>query len=363
MRVGALDYLACPDTGAPLRLEVQHQEDGHVLEGVLVNVYDATRRYPIRRGVPRFVETEQLPQAQRDTIETFTYKWSRIPDYAHAQTTKNSREAWYCERFGFKRGDPDVRDFLRTARLVLEAGTGTGVDTDLLARNCGALVFGVDISQAIDLAYARLHHHERIVLLQADIGRLPFRPDTFDVVSCDQVLHHTPDPPAYYKHLVRVLHPGGRMLLYVYRIKGPLREFADDYLRAMLTQAPLEQCLDFSERMTRFGHALSQLQATVAIADDIPELGIKRGVYDIQRLVYDHVVKCFWNKDYDFITNTMINFDWYRPQHAFRYSEADIRAWSTAAGLAILHIDVSPSGISTIMQKRSAQEHPQRGAG
>lgn len=363
MRAFAAEYLVCPDTGAPLRLTVHHQEDGEIREGELISTCDETRRYPIRHGVPRFVDAEQLPHAQRETIEAFAYKWSRIPNYAHAQATKSSREHWYYERFGFKRGDRDVRDFLHTARFVLEAGTGTGVDTDLLARNFGGLLFGVDISSAIDLAYERLHQHERIVLVQADIGRLPFRPDFFDVVSCDQVLHHTPDPPAYYKRLVRVLHPGGRMLLYVYRMKGPLREFADDYLRTLCTQAPLEQCLDFAERMTRFGRALSRLRATVEIEDDMPELGIKRGTYDVQRLVYDHVVKCFWNDAYDFMTNAMINFDWYRPLHAFRYSEADIRAWSTAEGLDIQHIDVSPSGISTIMQKLPPQGRTRSVAG
>jgi arsenite methyltransferase len=363
MRAFAVEYLVCPDTGAPLRLEVYKQENGHILEGELISTSDTTRRYPIRHGVPRFTDSAQLPSAQRNTIESFAYKWSRTPDYAHEQATKSNREQWYFERFGFKRGDPDVRDFLRTARFVLEAGTGTGVDTDLLARNFDGVLFGVDISSAIDLAYERLRHRERIVLLQADIGQLPFRPDFFDVVSCDQVLHHTPDPPAYYKRLVRVLRPGGRMLLYVYRIKGPLREFADDHLRGILTQVPPEKCWDFSERITRFGRALSQLRATVEIEDDIPELGIKRGAHDVQRLIYDHVVKCFWRDEYDFMMNVMINFDWYSPLHAFRYSEADIRGWSTAAGLVIQHMDISPSGISTIMQKLPLQDSTRSVAG
>jgi SAM-dependent methyltransferase len=356
MREFAVAYLVCPDTGAPLRLEVHHKVDDHVMEGELINTDDKTRRYPITGGVPRFVQTAQLPPQQLETIETFAYKWSRIPNYAHEQATKGNREQWYFQRFGFTHGDQDVRDFLRPARFVLEAGTGTGVDTDLLARNFAGILFGVDISSAIDLAYERLHKCERVVLVQADIGRLPFRPGFFDVVSCDQVLHHTPDPPAYFKRLVRVLRPGGRLLLYVYRIKGPLREFADDYLRGLLTQAPLETCLDFAERITRFGHALSRLQATVEIADDIPELGIKRGSYDVQRLIYDHVLKCFWNDEYDFMTNAMINFDWYRPLHAFRYSEADVRSWGKAEGLEIQHLDVSASGISTIMQKPHLQD-------
>ena len=219
MRTFAVEYLVCPDTGAPLRLEVHKQEDGHILEGELISTHDATRAIPSDAAC-HACRFRAITSEQRDTVESFAHKWSRIPNYAHEQATKSNREQWYFERFGFKRGDSDVRDLLRTAHFVLEAGTGTGVDTDLLARNFDGLLFGIDISSAIDLAYERLRQHERIVPLQADIGRLPFRPDLFDVVSCDQVLHHTPDPPAYYKRLVHVLRPGGRMLLYVYRIKG-----------------------------------------------------------------------------------------------------------------------------------------------
>jgi hypothetical protein len=79
--------------------------------------------------------------------------------------------------------------------------------------------------------------------------------------------------------------------------------------------------------------------------------------------MYDHVLKCFWNDDYDFMTNAMINFDWYRPQHAFRYSAADICDWSAAEGLDIQHMDISPSGISTIMHKLPPQDSTRSVAG
>jgi arsenite methyltransferase len=180
---------------------------------------------------------------------------------------------------------------------------------------------------------------------------LPFRPESFDVISCDQVLHHTPDPPENFRRLIKLLRPGGRILLYVYRIKGPIREFADDYLRGIFTKAPMDACVEFSEKIARLGKNLSQLRAKVEIDDDIPELGLQRGSYDVQRLIYDHVLKCFWNDEYDVATNAMINFDWYRPVHAFRYREKDLREWARSGGLTIERLHVCPSGISTIMKK------------
>jgi SAM-dependent methyltransferase len=351
MREGIVEHLVCPDTGAPLRVKVESREGDHILEGDLISLQDESRRFPIRKGVPRFAALEALGAEQKQNVDTFAFKWSRIPGYAHEAATRRNREQWYYERFGFRRGDPDVKDFLQSASYVLEAGTGTGVDTDMLVRNCSGTIFGIDISSAIDIAFERFRDHPRVALLQADIARLPFKKSFFDVVSCDQVLHHTAEPRRNFGRLVELLQPGGKIVLYVYVIKGPIREFSDDYLRNIFTRAPLEDCLAFSDRITQLGRSLSRLKATVQIDADIPELSIRQGSYDIQRFIYDHFLKCFWNDDYDFETNAMINFDWYRPVQALRFRPEEIRRWSDEEGLELKHMDVSPSGISTIMQK------------
>jgi len=344
-------HLICPDTNADLKLNVYEYDGIEIIEGELVSVKDNNVRYPIHAGIPRFLQIENLHQEQRDTVEAFATKWSKIPGYAFEETTKVNRERWYFQRFGFPNGDRELKYFLKGANYILEAGTGTGVDTDLLLRNFDGLLFGIDISSAIDIAYERFRNDKRVVLLQADIGRLPFRPGFFDVISCDQVLHHTPNPPEYFQRLTNLLADSGRLLMYVYSVKGPLREYADDHLRGSMTQVPLEDCIAFSEKMARLGRNLSRLQALVEVEDDIPELSIRAGSYDVQRLIYDHILKCFWNEAYDFDTNAMINFDWYRPKHAFRYTEPEVRVWVEKAGLHIQHLDICPSGISLIMRK------------
>jgi SAM-dependent methyltransferase/uncharacterized protein YbaR (Trm112 family) len=348
-----VQHLVCPETASSLRLEVKQREDDHVMEGELISVSDETCRYPITNGVPRFVQKELLPDKQREVVNTFSFKWEKIPNYASDPYSKQYREEWYYERFGFKNGDNSVREFIGDAQFLLEAGTATGVDTDMLARNSHGLVFGIDISTAIDIAFKRFRDNPRVALLQADIGRLPFRPEFFDVISCDQVLHHTPNPPENFGRLARLLRHGGRLLLYVYKVKGPIREFSDDYLRAIYTESSVEACLDFSHRLAHLGRNLSHLHVQVDVDEDIPELGITRGRYDVQRLIYDHMLKCYWNDSFDEETNTMVNFDWYRPLHAYRYTPEQVVAWGKDNALQIRHFDVSPSGISTIMERRS----------
>ena len=61
----------------------------------------------------------------------------------------------------------------------------------------------------------------------------------FDLVFSEGVLHHTPDTRRAFRTLVDLLAPGGQIAFYVYRRKAPLREFADDYVRALGRQYPL----------------------------------------------------------------------------------------------------------------------------
>ena len=54
MKSDLLDYLCDPLTGAPLRLEAETFEGDEIIEGVLIA--PSGKRYPIRNGIPRFVE-------------------------------------------------------------------------------------------------------------------------------------------------------------------------------------------------------------------------------------------------------------------------------------------------------------------
>ena len=73
---------------------------------------------------------------------------------------------------------------------------------------------------------------------------------------------------------------------------------------------------------------------------------VRKGRYNLQRFIYWHVLKCFWNDDYPREMNIMVNFDWYHPQDAFRYSPDEIRRWFEESQVEIVNFDVIESGIS-----------------
>jgi SAM-dependent methyltransferase len=73
-------------------------------------------------------------------------------------------------------------------------------------------VSGVDLSpDAVDAARRRGHDDVRV----ARVEQLPFADATFDVVTCLDVVEHTPDDRATLAELRRVTRPGGLLLVTV----------------------------------------------------------------------------------------------------------------------------------------------------
>ena len=64
---------------------------------------------------------------------------------------------------------------------MFDLGCGVGRLAEIALAN-GATVVGVDLSLAVDAAYRNLNQHQYAHLVPADLWRLPFRPETFDVI-------------------------------------------------------------------------------------------------------------------------------------------------------------------------------------
>jgi arsenite methyltransferase len=346
MHRSLLDVLVDPISKKPLQVEVnQYGAEGEIVGGTLRS--PEGRSYVITNGIPRFVLTGD--EDQRQTELSFDFKWHRrgISDspqiYAVAQQ-------WLVQRYGFGSVD-EMRKFFARRGRILDAGCGSGFSTSKWMNQSGrgngkAEWFGVDISGAIDLAQKRLGHIPGVHFIQADILQLPFREKVFDTIFAEGVIHHTPSTEHALKSLLSVLEPGGEILFYVYRKKGPVREFTDDYIRSIVSNLGTQEAWELVRPLTKLGQALAELHVEVEVPEDIPYLGIKAGRYDVQRLIYWHFAKLFWSEARTFEENNVVNFDWYHPRYAHRHTEEEIRRYCDEGGLLITYFDVQESGFT-----------------
>jgi SAM-dependent methyltransferase len=334
-----LSLLRSPVDASALTLADAVEDESEIVSGTLVD--EAGREFPIEGGVPLFA-------AELADDPTFDFKWKLIGDsYGHTEPSRTIRRQWYLDRFGYGTFDA-LQDYLRTRRLVLDAGTGSGVDTAMFAES-GTGVVSIDLSrQAAQSVYRRLGAQPNVHVVQADLMHLPFAPEAFDFVSSDQVIHHTPDTRRSFNSLASRLASGGRIAIYVYNRKGPIREFTDDFIREYATKLSVEQCFELCRAITLLGKVLSDVHAEVDVPEAIPLLGIEAGHFDVQRFFYQTVMKCFWNDAYDFDLNVVVNFDWYHPKWASRHTLDEVGRWLEEEGLERDRLEDVGSGIVAV---------------
>ena len=56
-------------------------------------------------------------------------------------------------------------------------------------------------------------------------------------------------------------------------------------------------------------------------------LGIVKGKYTIQRLIYHFFMKCYWNPELSQEENAVINYDWYHPQICSKHNMEEVLGW------------------------------------
>jgi len=349
MHDALIEVLADPVGGNTLALaQEERDETGEIVSGRLQGGQD--RSYAIAGAIPRFVLTSD--PYQRQTERSFAFKWDQQHTYRSPGMLQRSQQ-WLVARYGFASAD-DLANYLAGRGCVLDAGCGSGFSASLWLTPAwaGEMWVGADISTAVDVARDRLASVSRAHFVQGDIVQPPFRAGSFDVVFAEGVLHHTPSTACAFHALVPLLKPGGELMAYVYRRKGPVREFTDDYVRASLSSLPPEEAWQALRSLTVLGRALAELRAEVEVPEDVPLLGIVAGRYDVQRLIYWHFAKLFWNTAYSFDENLHVNFDWYHPRYAHRHTEEEVRSWCVEAKLEIVHFDAQESGYTVRAVKR-----------
>jgi SAM-dependent methyltransferase len=202
-----------------LDLSVTKTEDGEIIEGEL-RCTSCPKSFPISAGIPRFANLEHVESDKRATAAGFGWQWQHF-------TQQDER---YAEQFlGWIA--PVTAEFFRD-KVVLEGGCGKGRHTQLAARWGARDVIGIDLSVAVETAFAATRALPNAHIIQADIYHLPLA-RKFDYAFSVGVLHHLPDPRAGFHALASKVKPGGHVSAWIYgaennewitRFVNPVRE-------------------------------------------------------------------------------------------------------------------------------------------
>jgi SAM-dependent methyltransferase/uncharacterized protein YbaR (Trm112 family) len=303
MKPAALEVLVCPACKGGLDLREPSRRRDEVITGnLLCRVCRA--KYPVRRGVPRFVSTDGY-------AGSFAYQWRHFRS---------------VQLDSFNGRDESDRSFRMTTgwtaedlrgRRVLDAGVGAGRYAEIAAGG-GAQVFGIDITEAVDAAYDNIGESSGVHLAQADIFAMPFKEGTFDGAYSIGVLHHTPDPRAAFARVAATVKQGGSLAVYLYPHPG-LARYGPDLIRRVTTRLPL--------KMMR---VLSAVAVPLYYPYRLPLLG------KVLQFVTPISMHPHWR------TRWLDTFDWYTPKYQWKLSHPEVFDWFRENGCAVVEIAKEP---------------------
>jgi ubiquinone/menaquinone biosynthesis C-methylase UbiE len=159
---------------------------------------DAAKKRAIEQWTADPIDAHRVPGEEPGTREFFERLLASRRAYA----------PWMAEALDYA-GAKDLD--------VLDVGCGQGIDLAEYAL-AGAHPTGVDLTaRHVQLATTHLHALGlEGTAVEGDAEHLPFPDHSFDRVSSNGVLHHTPDMPAALREINRVLRPGGQTRVIVY---------------------------------------------------------------------------------------------------------------------------------------------------
>lgn len=277
-----VDELCCPDCAGTLSIDAGRQQ---------LLCAGCGHSFPIVGGIPRFVGQEHLA--------SFGRQWNRY-EVAHDDEDRATFEA----KTGISLAE-------LSGRRVLDAGCGGGRYSKVAAQ-AGARVIGADHSTAVEKAASLCANLPGASFVQADLKRLPLVAGSFDFAFSIGVMHHDHDTRAVFDSVARMVKPGGRLAVWLYRKNQWWQERLNSALRRRTIRMPPDRL----EHWCRVGAFLG-------------------GVPIVNRML-NKIVNFSSHPAWE--NRLCDTFDWYAPAYQHHHTVEELCSWFQAAGFQDLHV-------------------------
>jgi len=342
MKLSLLEDLVCPACAGTLALDPPTGDPAAEVTQGWLTCGGCSERFPVIKGVPRMLLGElrqglhcgypeffrgagDTPAATNDpslraqlaTMQSFGYEWREFSDI------RPEGEAGF--RWYFETNPPET---LR-GKTILDVGCGKGRHL-FYAAQAAHKVIGVDLSPAVDAAFANTGHLPNAHVVQADVFRLPLRPAAFDMVYSLGVLHHLPDPEAGFRTMLRHARPGADVLVYLYWSLDDEPRWKRRLLAAVTQLRKLTVRMPFP--------LLKAFALVAAVGCDLVFVIPHRILRNTRWRPFAETLPLKSYADSPFIVLYQDQFDRFSAPIEHRYSRAEVETWFMRAGLKHVQI-------------------------
>ena len=203
--------------------------------------------FAVDDGVPRLFAPHEGIESSKDVTEVVKafYEETPFPNYDEHDSVRSliekSRRGLYAR---------ELAEAISHNSTVLEVGCGTGQLSNFLGIS-GRRVLATDLcmnSLRLGEEFRRRNDLSQVFFAQMNLFRPCVKLESFDVILCNGVLHHTAQPFEGFRRLTSLLRPGGYFVLGLYnrygrlltdlrralfRLTGGRGEWLDPYLRTL----------------------------------------------------------------------------------------------------------------------------------
>ena len=182
-------------------------------------------------------------------------------------------------------GNPTALAQLNPGEVVLDLGSGGGIDVLLSARRVGPTgkVFGLDMTDemlALALENKKKSGLTNVEFLKGEIEKIPLPADTVDVVISNCVINLSADKDQVLREAFRVLKPGGRFAVSDIVVRGAvpadIRKSVELWIGCLA--GALEEA-DYRSKLENAGFTHVTVEATrVYKVDDARDMLVQAGI-------------------------------------------------------------------------------------